>query len=362
MPGVAALRRHALHARPVLRRFWRWWITELRATFTAVVKRAWPAALHKLEAEMKEEEITLRETRGNAPPTEVRLRFDPKSGLVSASDPGAKFKGRRISVFLQQNQALVRSLRFPTATIPYLRNAVALQLDRLTPLNRELIEFDVRVAGEPPSSPGVASVELAIVRKADLETAEGIIQRLNLRPTQFLVRSPTTNATFSFPRASQPRKGKTGLSATALHLKIAAALTGALAIAAVHRWYSDGGELKSAVENARERAKVAEELYSKVQARAVVAQKVQSDLPSTGFVTILAELGRLLPEDCWLQELTSSDAEIRIVGLARDSSQIVSRLQSSSLFQRVLLQSTFVEPNEGKERFEIFLRLKSVAQ
>lgn len=88
---------------------------------------------------------------------------------------------------------------------------------------------------------------------------------------------------------------------------------------------------------------------------ALTGQKGQAD----SLLEILRELTRIIPETAWVTDFTLTDKDIRLSGFAQSASDLVSLLESSSLFEDVVFLSAIVKDNQmGKDRF--FVGFKSV--
>jgi len=73
---------------------------------------------------------------------------------------------------------------------------------------------------------------------------------------------------------------------------------------------------------------------------------------------VLRELTVKIPKSAWIQSLTFSEGEVRIDGSADSSSELVSLLDASGMFEDVAFMSPISREAGGKERFRIKFRAK----
>jgi Tfp pilus assembly protein PilN len=78
----------------------------------------------------------------------------------------------------------------------------------------------------------------------------------------------------------------------------------------------------------------------------------------TRALEVLKELTITIPKTAWVQTLVFSGGEVRIDGSANSSSELVSLLDASNLFEEVAFVSPISREASGKERFRLKLRVK----
>ena len=74
----------------------------------------------------------------------------------------------------------------------------------------------------------------------------------------------------------------------------------------------------------------------------------------------LQELTRLLPNSVWLNSVQISDTQVYLVGQADAAAGLLQTLSQSACFDQPQFYSTVTKNNEGKEVFQIRMRLRDV--
>ncbi|MBW2370330.1 MAG: pilus assembly protein PilM [Deltaproteobacteria bacterium] len=73
---------------------------------------------------------------------------------------------------------------------------------------------------------------------------------------------------------------------------------------------------------------------------------------------ILTELTRIIPDTAWLKSLTFNGDEVQVNGLAEKASDLLPRIESSTLFSNTKLLSAITRERSGSERFRIGFNLE----
>ena len=131
--------------------------------------------------------------------------------------------------------------------------------------------------------------------------------------------------------------GVSGLLRERLHLKL---LTSEIARLSV--------EIKD-VENLRKRC---EDLQNEIEYLSGVRGN------SANFLNILKDLTERIPQNAWVSALTYSEQGVQIGGYAESASKLIPLLEASPLLRDAVFLSTITKTKDGKERFEIGLKIR----
>jgi Tfp pilus assembly PilM family ATPase/Tfp pilus assembly protein PilN len=79
---------------------------------------------------------------------------------------------------------------------------------------------------------------------------------------------------------------------------------------------------------------------------------------STNFLNILKDLTERIPKNAWVSALTYSEQGVQIGGYAESASKLIPLLEASPLLRDAVFLSTITKTKDGKERFEIGLKIR----
>lgn len=82
---------------------------------------------------------------------------------------------------------------------------------------------------------------------------------------------------------------------------------------------------------------------------------LSSGMPASA---LLNEMSRLLPKTAWITHFILRKEELRISGYAETASELISILENSPLFKEVAFRSAITKGTNGKEKFEIIMKVE----
>lgn len=82
---------------------------------------------------------------------------------------------------------------------------------------------------------------------------------------------------------------------------------------------------------------------------------VSSGMPASA---LLNEMSRLIPKTAWVTHFILRKEELRISGYAQTASELISILENSPLFKEVAFRSAITKGKNGKEKFEIIMKVE----
>jgi general secretion pathway protein L len=259
----------------------------------------------------------------------------------------AAARGRRQVLRLPGSVALMRTLALPAAAEATLRQAVELELERLTPFRAADLAFACRVAAWSGER---LEVRLVVAPRRMVEDALVEAVARGLAPDAVEADLPGAEGLDLMP-------ARPGRRLAPVLLAVAAALFAASVLIALERRQQAVDALGARIAQARVRAEAAAALRDRLErldegARALAAAKAARP----AMVVVLDRLTRALPDEVWLTQLEVAEGEVRLWGAAPSASMVVRALeQAPGLSQAEFRSPVTQEP--GLERFHIAARL-----
>jgi len=252
---------------------------------------------------------------------------------------------------------LRRDLDLPMAAEDNLREAVELQIDRLTPFSADEVVFQCGVRERDPVAKRLGVWLVA----APAGHIRGVLEWLDEpadRAPRPMRAPPAADApcVFSYALTRERRVGL-GWALAAVNL----VLLVAVAVAHQQRGDVELAQLEAAVAEVRRDAGEAAELADRVDQLRSAAQTVherRTTRPS--LVEVLEDLSARLPDDTYLQRFEIRQSEVRLFGLSATASNLIRQLEESPLLEDVRFESSITrDVASGRERFSIVARLGS---
>ncbi len=266
----------------------------------------------------------------------------------------------RLTVALPPEHVLLRRLELPLMSDAYLRQAVELQIDRLSPFKTDAVRYDARVATRDVER-GVAHVDAAIVPLIRIVPVEQRLRALGIEAVAVDVEGKD-GALEGFDLRPAPTPEERSRRRTFnLFLAVAAVAVWILAVVA----WNDAGAREAEAWRARiaELTPAAERsaaVRRRIEAMAAPVTAANAHEP-TQMLDILAELTRVLPQTARVVDLRVGGKEIALSGLAANAPALIAALESSPRFRGVKFASPVVRKSDGTaERFDIVMALEEV--
>lgn len=259
-------------------------------------------------------------------------------------------------LLLPAASSLRRRLTLPAAAAERLRDVVGFEIDRQTPFTADAVAFDARVLARRDGDGQLDAELVAVPRQVlnpqlaaigpladslagvDVAGADGAPLSVNLLP-------PSQRRSHGDPF----RLWNLVLVAVAL-IAIAATLWQLLAN---RRSAADTLEqtIASHAGAARNAAAQRQELIALIEGQAFL-DRTSAERPST--VELINELSKRLPDSTYLEKLAIEDNSLLLIGLSREASSLIARLQGTPLWRSPALTGAVQpDPTSGRDRFTL---------
>ncbi|MGH8081012.1 MAG: PilN domain-containing protein, partial [Lysobacter sp.] len=252
--------------------------------------------------------------------------------------------------------SLRRRLTLPAAAADRLRDVVGFEIDRQTPFTADAVAFDARVIARRDSD-GQLDAELVAVPRQSLDPqlvaigplastlagievagADGVPLGVNLLP-------PLQRRTRSDPF----RFWNLALAAVAV-FALAAAMWQVLdnrrdAIKTLQQTIAKNANA------ARQASSQRQQLVDLIEGQAFL-DRTRAARPST--VEIIDELSRRMPDSTYLEKLAIEDESLLMIGLSREASSLIGKLQGTKLWRSPALTGAVQpDPATSRDRFTL---------
>ena len=264
----------------------------------------------------------------------------------------------RLTLVLPREHVLLRRLELPAMPDSYLRQAVELQIDRLSPFKADAVRYAARVVGRDPERHLVV-VDAAIVPLLRITPVEQRLRALGFAVAAVDIEGENGEAEGFDLREPLSADDRVRRRNRNWMLAASAAVIWGLAIYA----WNDAGAREAAGWQARiaelrpgaARSAALKRDLDAASARIVAANG--SD--RAAMLGILKELTHVLPDSARVVDLKVDGDTVEISGLAQSAPALIGLLEQSPLFADVKALSAFERrPDSGNERFSIAMRVE----
>ena len=262
----------------------------------------------------------------------------------------------RLTVMLPREHVIVRRIDLPQMAPSHMRQAVELQIDRLSPFKLDAVRYAVKPV-ERDTEQGTIRTDVAIVPNIRVRPIEQRLQALGIKPAAVDVEgeggAPSGFDLSEPPGTDELRRRRTlnwGLAAAAVLVWLLAIYAwNRAAESEVEAWEQHVASLQPAAVRAADLRRQLEGLS------APVAEANAHD-PAEMLET-LKELTRVLPDTTRVVDLRIDGATVLFSGLGTDVQKLIGLLEASNKFQAVKFTTPIVR-KEGStiDRFEISMQ------
>lgn len=254
-----------------------------------------------------------------------------------ASDRGAAGPDTPVGLLLRSSAVLVREVQVPRMPAADVRRMLALDIDRLSPLNPDLVHFDVEVL-DRDAKDGRQRVLVGIADRTEAASLLASARAEGLKPAAIGARvdGETPGIRFDFLAAAKAAAGDSPPSRARLYWwsAVAALLVANFAVL-VGRDIIDVERLRGQVDAQAPIVNTVLALRRRVgaeeQRRTEMITRGQRGEP----LRMLSELTQAVPPGAWVQHLEWNGQTLRIVGFKRPDIDMAAALRGSGAFTNV---------------------------
>lgn len=242
--------------------------------------------------------------------------------------------GSRIGLLLPPEAILLREITVPRMSASDVRQLVALDIDRISPLAPELIHFDTAIA-ERGDGAGVQRVDVAIVAQQTVAELLERARRDGLAPVALAAAAPSPEAPPRFDFLPQALEGAAPRAGMNVRRYLWAAVIALILLnigILVGRDMISVSRLRDAVEAQRPGVEAVQRLRRRVQTeevnrRALIARGQQNDP-----LRVLNLLTQAIPRSAFIQRMEWNGHTLHITGFKRDDTDMAAAVRGSGAF------------------------------
>ncbi|GAB3114788.1 PilN domain-containing protein [Aestuariicella hydrocarbonica] len=352
---------------------WQWWLSQLQQMLPANATTWFHANQPRLLIEFERGQLTCRfqrtvqdKTKDSSSLKADRQIFTLNTDEVTAAQlddirsklaeavSDSRTHGITSVVCLAANQALVKTLRLPLATVDNLRDVLGFEMDRFTPFRSEQVYYDYCITSREPVKQTL-TLQLAVIPRATLAPVFAVLDQLNLHPDQVGLRcNSIEQVEFNFITDRSEKMKKDSRYRWRL-AGIAMLLLSAIIVLPLWHLHQLSADLRAEIDGVKQEALDASALLRiqqtlEQQLRDVITIKNQQ----VAIVDILRELTSIVPMDTWITRLEFNRDQLKLHGESGNASKLIEILDNSPLFTDVSFYSPVTSnPRTGKQRFVI---------
>ena len=352
------LRRVDGSLRPRLRGFRQWWTRSLAAWLPARVRDLFGLSPQRLLLESTVDGLRLSLWRGDG----VRVLADlPLArALPEQGDPLARLLSPAMArvprwLLLPGQAALRRRLTLPAAAAERLREVLGFEIDRQTPFTAAEVRYDARPLGRRGGDQ--LEAELVVVPRTTLDAALAAMGPLasTLAGVDVAeVDGTPLGVNLASDAGRNHRKDPArGRNLVLLLVALLALLAGMWQMLANREAAADffAQQVEAEVERARSASLEKRQLLDLIEGGAFL-RDARAGRPT--MVEVMDELAERLPDDTFLEKLSVEGDRILLIGLSREASALVARLQGSPLWSEPTLAGALQpDPRTRMDRFTL---------
>jgi len=253
-------------------------------------------------------------------------------------------------------------LSMPPAAPRHLREAVAFELERLSPIPPDRLYFDFHAAKATPE--GRIPVSLRAIKRDVVDDAVALCRAAALPVAAVAFEDDPREANWrSFPIDRLAFLGRQWTRWGAGILAIAAVL---LFIAALGGLYARGADQDAALQAQRDALSLRVAAMHRLEQR-MADLRIQSQFPAAQkraplLLEALTQITQVLPDGTWLTEFSVENGKGHIIGFSKSPSDLIAEIDQSPLFANAQFNASLTGATSGTERFDLTFDIKRRAQ
>lgn len=282
----------------------------------------------------------------------------PDAALAAALE-GLPRRPAELELRLQPGEYLRRDFDLPLAAEGSLREAVELQLDRLTPFSADEVVFQCGVRERDPAAKRLGAWLAAVPAGRLHPVLEALGEhRLDTPRPARAPPEPDQPLVLRYALSRERRAGYGWILAAAN-----VALLAAVIAVHVNNREVELAQLQEALGQVRRDAAEGAELAQRLEQLRAAATIVSTQRTARPIlVEVLEDLSVRIPDDTYLQRIELRQDELQLFGVSTAASNLIRQLEASPLLGDVRFESSVTrDAATGRERFTIVARLVPAA-
>ena len=341
----------ATGARSVVWLFEQWW-RGLYDCLPGAVRSRMAAKHAVLGVSIEGPEAIIHLERGEARSLVGRFGLEEADAFGEALEPSRRLKPA-VVVRLPAAAVVTRRVALPVQVKKNLRNALAFELDRLTPFQAEQVYFDYRLL-PAERNPGKIVLDVAACLRGQVTPWVEWIRGQRLVPEAVIWEGAWESANLLPPGERNFANGRERLLGRTL---AALVLLLAIGVSLSPLWQKREQVigLMHLVADVRPKAERAVDLRKRIdEARQQVELAATQKNRGPRLVDLIKELTERLPDDTYVQNLEYNRGTAQLRGESAQATTLIRSLTDAPGIDAVTFQSPVVQvPNSSKERFHL---------
>lgn len=340
--------------------FLSWWGRELRDCLPTRLATLLFGTTDTLELAVSGNVVAvgLRGANGLCPLGHVDLDpEDPRATAAGLRTLLGRRTIRRVTLRLSRARALETEVDLPVEAADNLHEALAFELDAVTPFPAGDAAFDYAVTDSDADLERLR-VRLLVARREDVAEVVQRARALGLRPDRVTGPADADSAPDGFNLLAEderPHPSRIVPRATAALTVTALALAAVTLVMWIDRQTDEIARLDARATALRTEAGVANALRDRAERLAAIATEVATRKQREPMaIAVLDELSRVLPDSDWLTGWSIRDDRLELSGYSADPSAMLRRVEGADLLDRARFTSPLtMDRQQGKERFSL---------
>jgi general secretion pathway protein L len=324
-----------------------------------IVHQLWarllPAQCQLSTVTFGKDEIVL--ARHAASPIRIPLaeQFDGRPPAAILREAAADLT--RVAMVIPGDEVLRAQVKLPKARTNVLRKALLFELPRLTPTSPDRLYFDFTAT--PDKSKPELRIDLRIVQRFAVDHAVATCRAAGPGVAELRFGADERRAHWrSFPIDRRAYFAAEWQRIRSIALSVAAILLLALLLIGIYfRSAATLSQLTSGIDTAGARATAVERLKGELRTLSADESFLASEKRKPLFVSTLAELSRVLPDDTWISHMQMTGDRLRVQGYSRSASHLIAQIAASHRFANPRFEAPLTSDVGNSQRFDLSLQV-----
>jgi general secretion pathway protein L len=345
------------------RRFFSWWLGELRDLIPGSVRRFFRSRSDRILVNMLPDGVAIVLKRGDK--CLPRNHVNGGDACYNEIQQAIKTAGRgdlEIVLRLSEEDVLRKTIELPLSAEANLRALIEFDLDRQTPFAPEDVYLDFLIVQRDMRARRIF-VEFAIVPRKFVDQMVALMASWGVYINR-VDQIADPGETFGFDFLPNLRCPPSALlfKRSGLLMSILAVILLVIVIGLeIERGRYVKLRLEEEIAEARSAAEVADTLQHEIEKTAARQRFLPTRRNTPRLVTVLNEIARLLPDDTWLSGLQLTGRQLRADGFSHSASSVIGLIDGSRFFTNAQFRSAVTQgPRRDIEHFDVSFETRPI--